>query len=177
DSSYDYIVLFAKLVRNTLNYSNLDFISIDKELEFLNTYLLLEKLRFAEDFEYSVNYSGSKEIDIPSLLIQPFVENAIVHGLMHKKGKKQLSIDFELNDKMICTIVDNGVGRKRAREIRLRRSGEHKSFAMQAIKQRLKLLNKQLGDQTGDYKIEDIMVNEEVVGTKVTLTLPHKSHF
>lgn len=86
--TYDYIVLFSKLVRSTLNYSSLDFIPIEKEVEFLNVYLSLEKLRFQDDFDYEISYEGCEDYAVPSLLIQPFLENALVHGLLHKKGKK-----------------------------------------------------------------------------------------
>jgi len=89
EASYDSIVLFAELIRNTLNYSNQDFISIEKELDFLKVYLQLEKLRFGSDFNYTISFNSTENIDVPSLLIQPFIENALVHGLMHKDGKKK----------------------------------------------------------------------------------------
>ncbi len=177
DASYDYIVLFAKLVRSTLNYSNLDFIPIEKELEFLDIYLSLEKLRFAKNFEYSISYDGNTGIDIPSLLIQPFVENALVHGLMHKKGMKKVSVEFELGTHVICTITDNGIGRVRAKEINERQRGEHNSFAMEAIKQRLSLLNKQVGSQAGHYEIIDLYEEKEAIGTQVIITIPFVNHY
>ena len=177
ENSYDYIVLFSKLVRSTLSYSNLDFIPIEKELEFLNVYLSLEKLRFEKDFEYTITYEGDQEIQIPSLLIQPFVENAIVHGLMHKRGEKKLEVHFELNDMIICTIIDNGVGRVKAKEIQDRQRGDHKSFAMEAIRQRLELLNKQLGGRQGYYGIEDVFLDDVLSGTKVTVHIPYRDGF
>jgi sensor histidine kinase YesM len=143
----------------------------------LNVYLSLEKLRFAKDFEYSITYEGSDEISIPSLLIQPFVENAIVHGLMHKKGSKRLRVHFEKNHVITCTIEDNGVGREKAKKITTRRSGEHKSFAMQAINQRLNLLNKQQDSQIGRYEIEDILENGVVAGTRVIVTIPYQDYY
>ncbi|NRA13149.1 MAG: sensor histidine kinase, partial [Crocinitomicaceae bacterium] len=177
ENSYDYIVLFAKLVRNTLNHSNQDFIPIEKELEFLDVYLTLEQLRFAKDFKYSVEFNGTKDIDVPSLLIQPFIENALVHGLLHKKGLKKLEIKFVLTDKLTCTIIDNGVGRKRAKDILNRQRGGHESFAMMAIEQRFKLLNKQLGAEIGTYEITDLYNGEEAVGTSVVLTIPFRQHY
>ncbi|MFT6500425.1 MAG: hypothetical protein ACJASQ_000534 [Crocinitomicaceae bacterium] len=177
ENSYDYIVLFANLVRNTLNYSNTDFIPIEKELEFLDVYLSLEQLRFPKDFEYTIVFNGSKDIDVPSLLIQPLIENALVHGLLHKKGMKKLEIIFTLTDKLTCTIIDNGVGRKRTQEILDRQRGEHKSFATNAIEQRLELLNKQFGEEIGAYKITDLYEGEKAVGTCVVLTIPFRNQY
>jgi hypothetical protein len=177
ETSYDYIALFAKLVRNTLNYSNADYIPVDKELEFLDVYLSLEKLRFAEDFEYSIQYNGHKDIDVPSLLIQPFIENALVHGLIHKKGLKKLEIQFALTDKLTCTITDNGVGRARGEEIRKRQKGDHESFALSAIQQRLEILNQQVGEEIGQYTIVDLFDEETPIGTQVEVTIPYRSQF
>ena len=176
DASYDYIVLFADLVRSTLNYSGQDFIPIEKEIKFLEVYLSLEKLRFEEDFNYSINYDGPDGIDVPSLFIQPFIENALVHGLLHKTGQKNLTIDFELTDKLICTITDDGVGRKRSKEIQERRGNHHESFALDAIDKRLSILSAQYGKEVG-YEIHDLYNGEESIGTKVVITMPYLKQF
>ena len=173
DASYDYIVLFADLVRNTLNYSNKDFIPIDKELEFLDVYLSLEKLRFKEDFEYSIKSNDITDVKVPSLLVQPFIENALIHGLIHKEGVKRLLITFELKEeKLTCIIRDNGIGRTRAKEIQ-NRQGNHDSFALKAIEKRLSILNEQ-NDQQSSFVINDLMENGIVAGTEVILTLPFR---
>jgi hypothetical protein len=177
ESSYDYITLFAKLVRSTLNYSNREFIPIESELEFLEVYLSLEKLRFGKKFEYEIIFNEERDIDVPSLLIQPFIENALHHGLMHRKGFKKLSIKFELGEKLKCVIIDNGIGRVKAKEINRRRSGEHESFALSAIEQRMRLLNKQLGEEAGSYSIEDLYEGNEPTGTRVELIIPFKSQY
>lgn len=177
DHSYDYLVLFSRLVRNTLNYSNLDFISISKELEFLEIYLSLEKLRFPKDFEYAIRYDGPDDVQMPSMMIQPFVENTLIHGLMHKKGRKSLDIFFHLNGHLTCTITDNGIGRKQALLIQKRQQGKHTSFAMEAIRQRLDLLNKQFGKCVGRYQVQDLYERGEAVGTKVRVDIPHKTLF
>ncbi|GAB5416564.1 MAG: hypothetical protein Crog4KO_33980 [Crocinitomicaceae bacterium] len=170
--TYDYIVLFSKLVRNTLNYSSLEFITIDKEIEFLEVYLSLEKLRFQDDFEYSISYNGQGDLELPSLLIQPFLENALVHGLIHKKGLKKLELKFTVKDHLECRIIDNGIGRKRAKEILDRQRGDHKSFATEAIEQRLRLLNEQLGIQEASYEVLDLEENGIAQGTEVIVRLP-----
>ncbi len=172
--TYDYIVQFSKLVRNTLNYSGMDFITIDQEIDFLEVYLSLEKLRFMEEFEYSISYEGNENVEVPSLLIQPFLENALVHGLMHKSGLKKLSVEFDLKEHLECRIIDNGVGRSRAKEILERQRGDHKSFAMEAIQQRLALLNEQLETKSAQYEIVDLVENDKPSGTMVIVQIPIK---
>ncbi len=174
EASYDYIVLFADLVRSALNYSNKDFIPIEKEIEFLEVYLSLEKLRFKEEFEYSVDLGPVKDISVPSLLIQPFIENALLHGLIHKTGVKRLDIKFDMTENLVCTIRDNGIGRRKAQEIQERQKGFHESFALEAITKRLDLLNLQSGVNSGSFIINDLYENDQPVGTEVVLTMPYK---
>lgn len=171
--TYDYIVNFSQLMRDTLRFSNLNFISIQEELDFLDVYLSLEKLRFEDSLDYEINYEGLQNVLIPSMLIQPFIENALVHGLLHKKGEKRIKIDFVISDSLQCIITDNGIGRKRAKEILQRQKSSHKSFATEAITQRLNLLNEQLGEKAS-YMITDLIEMDKCVGTKVIITLPLK---
>ena len=173
DGSYDYVVLFANLVRNTLNYSNKDFILVENELDFLEVYLKLEKLRFGDEFNYQITYDGTDGLELPSLIVQPFIENALLHGLLHKKGDKNLSIQFNFSDQLTCTIIDNGVGRKKAKEIQLRQGGNHESFALKAIGKRLEILsNKQKG--VFGYNVTDLYDNDTPIGTKIVITIPHR---
>ncbi len=174
DASYDYIVLFAKLIRNTLNYTTQDFISIEKELEFLNVYLQLEKLRFGNEFTYTISYNSKEDVEVPSLLIQPFIENALVHGLLHKEGKKELHIVFDhIGNSLQCNIIDNGIGREKSREINKRQGNRHESFALSAIEKRLEIFKKQYHENIG-YTIEDVYKNDLNKGTKVSITIPYK---
>lgn len=176
EGSYDYIVLFAELVRSTLNYSNKDFIPIEDEIKFLDVYLSLEKLRFKEEFNYEIISTGTWDIRVPSLIIQPFIENALLHGLIHKKGEKRITVRFEMDDQLIVTVTDNGVGRVRAKEILSRQGSKHESFALKAIEQRLELLNsRSMGDYSG-YTIEDLYENGEASGTRVTIHMPFQSY-
>lgn len=178
DKSYDYIVLFADLVRKSLHYSNKDFIDIDGELEFLKVYLQLEKLRFGEDFTYEIKYIGEKHIRIPSLIIQPFIENAITHGLLHKKGPKKLWVEFEKNeDNLTCFVRDNGIGRTAAKEIKMRQGGHHESFSLSAIKERMRLLGKRFKGDAG-YEIHDVMDDKNnSLGTEVCISVPYQDEF
>lgn len=176
DVSYDYIVLFAELIRNTLNYSSQDFIPIEKELEFLNVYLKLEKLRFGDAFCYSLTYDNQIALEVPSLLVQPFIENALLHGLLHKSGKKELCVEFVFSDVLQCIITDNGIGRVKAQKIDKRQGSVHQSFALSAIAKRLDIFKLQYNTTIG-YVIEDLYENAEAIGTKVTLTMPFKKRF
>jgi hypothetical protein len=172
EKSYDYVVMFANLVRKTLRYSDKDFIDIEEEIEFLETYLKLESLRMKTDFRYDINYNCTNDIQIPSLMIQPFIENAIYHGLLHKEGEKRLSINFEFNEEMTCTIVDNGIGRQRAKEIKERQHKTHKSFSLEATKQRMKIIEQQ-HDKNFGYEFFDVQPS----GTKVVLKVPFKHKY
>ena len=173
DTSYDYIVLFSKLVRSTLNYSSKDFIDLTAEIEFLEVYLKLEKLRFGEEFSYSITSDVKEALETPSLLIQPFVENALVHGLLHKEGEKDIVIHFEFTDELICTITDNGIGRVQMQEIHKRQGKSNTSFALGAIKKRLQIFSKQNHKKVG-YTIFDLYENKNAIGTKVVVSLPYK---
>lgn len=177
DASYDYIVLFADLVRSTLNYSNKDFIPIEDELEFLNVYLSLEKLRFKDDFTYSIEYDGEEEIKLPSLLVQPFIENALLHGLLHKQGEKKLSIRFEFNGELKCIIEDNGIGRKKSSEIGERQGRKHESFALEAITKRLQIFNERDAESVGHYEISDLYPDQEETGTRIVIYLPYRPNY
>ncbi|OUS02838.1 hypothetical protein A9Q86_01960 [Flavobacteriales bacterium 33_180_T64] len=177
EASYDYIVLFAELIRNALSYSNQDFISIEKELNFLKVYLQLENLRFGDDFKYTISFNSDENLDIPSLLIQPFIENALVHGLLHKAGKKVLDIEFSfINNVLQCVITDNGIGRKEAAKISSRQGNHHDSFALGAIEKRLEIFRKQYNEHIG-YVIKDLYENQTAKGTKIIIKMPFKKRF
>lgn len=174
ERSYDYIVLFSKLVRSTLNYSEQEYISLDDEVEFLEVYLQLEKLRFDEDFVYRIENRCEELISIPPLIIQPFVENALLHGLLSKKGNKELNIIFDMEgSRLMCTIVDNGIGRARSKEIQVRQGRERKSFALNALQKRLDIMQKQY-EHTIGYEFIDLYDQDQALGTKVIIYLPYK---
>lgn len=174
DNAYNYITQFANLVRRTLDYSDKDRISIFQEIKLLEVYLELEKLRFKVDFHYSFEKKNIKDVQIPPMLIQPFIENALVHGLMHKEGVKNLNVYLELfDDYLLCRVEDNGIGRVEAKKIRHRQRGDHKSFALNAINNRFRILNEYSDEKLG-YEYEDFPVDNEKVSTRVTLKIPIK---
>jgi ligand-binding sensor domain-containing protein len=172
DNSYTFITKFSNLVRRTLSYSDKDFIEFEQEIKLLELYLSLEKLRFKEELNYSIESEGIEDILIPPMLIQPFIENALVHGLLHKEGTKMLQVNFTLEgDLLHCEIKDNGIGRKRAREIKARQRSGHESFAVNAIRKRFEILKDHHAGRLGFEYID----SEE--GTTVQLTLPVKRRF
>lgn len=145
-NSYTYLNKFSQLMRKVLEYSEVEEISLADEIAFLNIYLDLEKLRFGDEFVFEIEVDEKIQPNyeiLPSMLLQPFVENAIKHGLLHKKGTKNLTVKFSKdlqNNILQCVIKDNGVGRKRSAEINERNPLSHKSYATKAVSKRLDLL-------------------------------------
>jgi hypothetical protein len=141
-----YLAKFSKLTRTVLEMSERDTITLTEEFTSLNLYLELEKMRFSKNFEFTVNKESifnPEIIEIPPMLIQPYVENAIKHGLLHREGHRQLDIDFKLNDKnvLVVTIDDNGIGRKKSEELNQLKKDKSRSFSTAANKKRLEILN------------------------------------
>lgn len=175
-NSYTYITKFADLVRRTLNYSDKDFIDFENELKLIELYLTLEKLRFKTNFEYQIDATGIEDVQIPPMLIQPFIENALVHGLLHKEGDRVLQLSFELGKNLVCTVTDNGVGRTKAKEIKERQRSSHESFSVNAIKRRFEILKRNFGGELG-FTTEDLVENGKAIGTCVKLIIPVKHKF
>lgn len=173
-SSNGYLGMFADLMRKTLEYSNQNFNRIANEIELLELYLELEKLRFGNDFKTSIktemNQSQLNELRIPAMLLQPYVENAIKHGLLHKQGIKELSITFKLQgNTVICEILDNGVGREKSRQIQARREKAHLSFSTEANTKRIDLIRESTNTNISVNTI-DLKENGKALGTKVVFT-------
>jgi len=182
NSNY-YLSRFSLLMRKILDASDSNKISLSEEIEILSLYLELEQLRFGDSFTYTLtmdNNVDSDHIYIPAMIIQPFVENAIKHGLLHKNGSKKLKIHFSLQkstqskmevEALHCRVEDNGVGRKKAGEIKTRQEAQHRSFATKATQKRIELLNL-YDDSEYKFTITDLYHNEKAVGTLVELVLP-----
>lgn len=169
-----YLSKFSSLMRKILEASEQEFIPITAETELLKLYLDLEKLRFGKEFSADIIIEDNVDSGflIPPMLFQPFIENALKHGLLHKKGKKELLIKFYKDNKnLYCKIADNGIGRKKAEEIKARKNTSHQSFATKAIEQRIELLNHYF---INNYQIEiiDQYNNDHPSGTTVIITIP-----
>ncbi len=169
-----YLSKFSKLQREVLNHSDQNFISLEKELEVLNLYLELEQLRFDGNFTYEIKVDTAiddDEIKIPPMIVQPFVENSIWHGLMPKQGERWVHIHFELSsdDLLICTVTDNGIGRDASARLKQNGHGQHKSKGLSLVYDRLHILRQQYG-QAFEVTIKDLLDNNSVpTGTEVKL--------
>lgn len=175
DAAIKYLAKFSKLMRLTLEYSKESLIPIDKEIESLQNYLELEQLRFNQVFDFTITKSKDIEDDLalPPLLLQPFVENAIIHGLIPKHEKGKIAISFELeNDKLLCTIIDNGVGLEASQKLKEQSVSIHKSMALDITKKRLEMMESTTQKQSF-LTIEEVKdADGAVTGTKVVLHLP-----
>ena len=145
----------------------------------LRLYLDMERLRFSESFKYNITYENSIEpeiIYVPPMLLQPFCENAIWHGLMHKDGEGKLEVVLSLEDGHLrCIIADNGIGRAKAAELKSGANGKQKSFGLKITKERLALFNNERSVHEF-YKSEDVLdANGNVAGTKVVLNIKIKN--
>ncbi len=178
DKAVMYLSKFSQLMRTILANSREQEISIQDEIKSLTYYLDLEKLRFDNKFDYYISLDKSIDaefIAIPPMIIQPYVENAILHGINHRKDKGKLIITFALNDNyIICNIEDNGVGREKAAEIEKTSGLTHKPRGMMIIKERIDLINRQNSEKI-NVKIIDLKNNDGVSsGTKIEIILPLK---
>ena len=141
-----YMGKFADLMRMTLDMSSKDEVPLEDEIKTLKLYLELEALRFEERFNYAIHLPdniNTLDIYLPSMLVQPYIENAIKHGLLHTQGNKNIEVSFCFKDKytLQCKIFDNGIGRKRSAEMNALREKKYTSFATGATQSRLELLN------------------------------------
>lgn len=174
NSNY-YLNKFSVLMREILDVSGKDEIPLAREIKLLDTYLELEKLRFGDEFRFTIKVDEEIDVEhlqLPPMIIQPFIENALKHGLLHKKGDKRLDIEFSLTDEiLVCEILDNGVGRKRSEEIKSRNARTHQSFATEATDKRMDLLNS-YNDKKYNFKIIDLYDDDKSLGTKVIISIP-----
>lgn len=174
ESAIKYLAKFSKLMRLTLEYSKESLIPIDKEIEGLQNYLELEQLRFNKIFDFTITKDPAIEDDmaLPPLLLQPFVENAIIHGIVPKKGGN-ISVDFVLKEeKLICTVIDNGIGINRSKELKENSVTVHKSLALEITRKRLEVIQA-VTSKNSSVEINELTdVNGNPSGTKIILNLP-----
>ncbi|MDQ3143170.1 MAG: histidine kinase, partial [Bacteroidota bacterium] len=170
-----YLVRFSKLMRLFLESSKSEFISLENELNLINNYLEIEMLRFSDRIKYHIQLHpqnlDTAAIYLPSLLIQPFVENSLNHGLFHKEGKGHIKIDiYDSKNELKIIIEDDGIGRIRAKELQSKNLGHFKSRGMEIVKDRIDILEQQK-QSTIKIDIEDLYENAEASGTRVTLSI------
>lgn len=174
DKSHSYLSRFARLLRMLLENADKPFIPLQKEIDFLQLYLSLESLR-VPDLRYSVSVDPSintVQTLIPNMILQPYVENAIWHGLSYKESDKQLQIRINRDNGVIkYEIEDNGVGRKKAEELKSTFRRQHESKGMELLSKRFKLLNGEYNSSI-ETAIIDVIKNNKVAGTLVTIKVP-----
>lgn len=178
DEAKGYLSKFSLLVRNVLNHSRQEFITLEEEIKGLKLYMDIEKLRFENEFDYEINVSNELDHDfdkVPVMMIQPFVENAIWHGLMQKKsGKGKILIDFGVKeDCIVVTIQDNGIGRvehNKNKEGKL--ENKRTSLGLQIINERINLFNTYRSKKMEFFVIDLYSNDNKPQGTKVILYIP-----
>ena len=174
-SANKYLSDFATLIRRSFDASQRSFVTLEEELETIRLYLQLEKMRFTDKFEYSINVSAAAADEdwmLPSMMLQPFLENAVLHGLMGLNEKGMLTIDVTAENNCLQVILaDNGIGIAKSKALR---SGvKHKSKGMQLINERLELLSK-LGKEPITLTITESNPGAINPGTKITLIIPQE---
>ena len=172
----EYLSKFSRLVRLILQNSQGSFIPLDKELEALRLYLELEALRFEQKFEYKISVSDEVDttmIKVPPLIIQPYAENAIWHGLMHKKENGHLEIELYAKEKILyCKITDDGVGRKKAAELKSKSSLTYKSMGMRITADRIAILQQSKQNNTFVSVNDLVFPDNSPAGTEVVIKIP-----
>lgn len=173
ETASDYLVKFSKLMRLVLENSKSSLVTLQNETDALRLYIEMEQLRFDHKFDYSISIDPTIDKErtmIPPLVLQPYVENAIWHGLLNKgaAGTVSISIINNKNNSLFCTVEDDGVGRERAAEMKSKTLGSNKSFGTEITRERIKLLN---GDDR-NFRIVDLYdADQRPAGTRVEITL------
>ena len=173
EKASDYITKFSKLIRVILNSSSSPTTTLSEELSILALYVKLEQMRVSGGFEYIVTVDESLDLDsikVPTLFLQPFIENSIWHGIMKVEGEKFIKLTIkEENENVICTILDNGIGINKNKKV-THISERRKFLGAEATENRIRMLHQNKGVE---IETKDIS-NETTTGTKVTITFPLK---
>src|SRR5688572_3621722 len=175
EAASGYLTKFSKLMRMVLENSKQALIPLEEEVKCLELYIQMEQFRCKDSFSYYVKYHdgvNTEEAMIPPLLLQTFVENAIWHGVNPKQGDGKIGIEFfQKEEALYCVIKDNGIGRKKASELKSQLSQHHKSMGLQITKERLAILEEEHTNES-PVEIEDLFdENEQAAGTKVTIRI------
>ena len=175
-----YLNKFSKLIRTILNSSTKKEITLEEEIENSKLYVQIENIRFENSVHFKVELADNvpiKDINVPPLILQPFLENAIWHGLSLKEGEKQLKIKLENDVKAKCInilIIDNGIGREKALALKKQRIHNKKSLGIQLTKDRLKAFMKEF-NRDFSIKIIDLFdINDSANGTQIIIKIPYQ---
>lgn len=175
DRASDYLTRFSRLIRLVLINSEKATVTLEEELTLTKLYLEMEQLRFANSFDYDIRYDAAIEpsmVIVPSFILQPFCENAIWHGLLHKEGKGKLIIDLAMKGKvMVCTITDNGIGQAKAAAMKASSTEKQNSLGLKLTTDRLGIFNGKRG-RSGSFAIEDVLdASGNTSGTRVIIQI------
>ncbi|RRB06439.1 sensor histidine kinase [Larkinella rosea] len=176
DNADKFLVKFSRLMRLILENSRQEWVPLVNELEQLQLYLELEQLRFGNKFNFSIEADPtlSKEpVSIPPMIIQPYIENAILHGIAYKKSRGNITVCIQRNTRgLACSVEDDGVGRKRAGELKSKTVSSHTSVGLKVTEERLQLIGQQTGQPTQVIIHDKVNAEQEPTGTKVEIYLP-----
>ncbi len=172
DEATNYLNKFSRLTRMILEMTDKNWITIEDELRMQTLYLDLQKVRLSDfDFQIELNQINFQQIIIPTMLLQPYVENAIIHGLAHKLGPKKILLEFKIeNNKLIISIEDNGIGIEKATKINKKNASKNTSFATKATLERLEIINRnecEIAVETNEI----VDKNKQSAGTEVKITI------
>jgi len=176
DNAHEYISKFSLLMRKILDNSEYAYVTIEEEMSAVRLYLEIEKLRVKNKFSFAINIApeiDSYNVHMPAMLIQPYVENAIWHGIMNKEGAGHVQIDIETkNGTILFTVSDNGIGRVKAAELRKESSTIHKSAGLKLVKDRIDSINARRETKI-EVSINDKLTKQETAnGTEVKISMP-----
>lgn len=170
-----YLIRFSRLMRSVLNHTSKNQITLSEEINALTDYIELEQLRFDNKFSYEIKTGEDVSLHtfIPPMLIQPFIENAILHGLRHKEKNGHLLICLNVQNRVLhCTIEDNGIGRKKSGEMNARRTSHNVSRGIQITAKRIEQLRTEYNP--AGVEIIDLLTDEgNPAGTRVTIQIPY----
>jgi uncharacterized membrane protein YciS (DUF1049 family) len=176
DAASNYLTKFSKLIRLVLENSRSEKVTLENELTMLQLYMEMEAMRFNEKLQFKINIDEEIDahfIQIPPLLLQPYIENAIWHGLMHKEEGGTVLLDLTMkNDNMLqVTITDDGIGRTAAAALKSKSATKNKSFGLKMTSERIELINQLYKSET-QVRIEDLVDDKgEAAGTKVVINI------
>jgi tetratricopeptide (TPR) repeat protein len=180
DSASDYLTRFSRLIRLVLINAEKATVTLEEELTLTKLYLEMEQLRFVNSFDFDIRYDATIQpsmVTVPSFILQPFCENAIWHGLLHKEGKGKLIIDLAMEGKvMVCTITDNGIGLTKAAAMKANSTEKQNSLGLKLTTDRLAIFNGQKG-RSGSFVIEDVPdASGNAGGTRVIIKIKNNAH-
>ena len=175
DQASAYLTKFSRLMRLILQNSQNELVPLENEVEALKLYLELEAVRFDHHFSYTIRIDEHLDIaalKVPPLIIQPYAENAIWHGLMHKEEKGHLLIELIENDEfLICRIIDDGIGRQKAAELKSKSASTHKSMGMKITADRIASMKQKKSNQNHIQITDLVLADGTPAGTSVEIKI------